>query len=165
MHSAGELSAVMRRHGVKANPGHPDLIALAAQGVSPETVQAACEEAKRSKPGEAIGMVYVIGILKRWKADAAKLDLAGVSAPKPAGGAWWASDAAILAKGAELGLSPRAGESMPTFKGRIELAIGGQAPPPSPSRAIAPAVIETRGKKPEGLDLMALLRQAPARGP
>lgn len=39
--------------------------------------------------------------------------------------AWWASDAMILAKGRELGLSPYAGESMPSFKGRIELKIEG----------------------------------------
>lgn len=39
--------------------------------------------------------------------------------PMVAAVAWWASDAGIEAKAAELGLSPRAGESWQSLKGRI----------------------------------------------
>lgn len=79
---------------------------------------------------------------------------------KQAAGAWWSSDASIIAKGAELGVAPLAGESMPTFKGRIQAMIenGGKAPVQVPSRIIAPAPLEAKGVKPEGLDLKALLR-------
>ncbi len=48
------------------------------------------------------------------------------SAAKPGSGAtaqWWASEAGIIAKGRELSLQPRPGESMPDFKGRINVAL------------------------------------------
>jgi hypothetical protein len=89
------------------------------------------------------------------------------SAPKPAAaGAWWVTDATILAKGTELGLRPHAGESMPSFKGRIQAAIDNGGTPPAPSASIRPAgpaanAPEPRGVKPPGLDLKALLRGAP----
>jgi hypothetical protein len=43
-------------------------------------------------------------------------------------GRWWTNDAAVLAKGSELGLTPLAGESMGTFKSRIRrvLNAGGE---------------------------------------
>lgn len=159
--SPADLSIAMRKFGINANPGHPQLVALAAQGITPDTVQAACEEARRARPDEAIGMVYVLGILKRWKADAAKLDLAGATAPKPSGGAWWASDPATLAKGTELGLTPNMGEQMPAFKARIDAALanGGKPPPPaSQSRITALPPPEPKRTKPEGLDLKSYLR-------
>ena len=64
------------------------------------------------------------------------------SEPKKQGGAWWASEASIRAKGEELGLKPYAHESWPDFKGRIQVAIdnGGFAPPaPTPAATPAPA--------------------------
>jgi hypothetical protein len=52
----------------------------------------------------------------------------GLFEPKPragkgGNGAWWASDASIIAKGASVGLTARAGETMANFKGRIENAL------------------------------------------
>lgn len=41
---------------------------------------------------------------------------------KARGGAWWLSEAGILAEGAKRGLQARPGESMNDFKGRIEAA-------------------------------------------
>ncbi|WP_092399562.1 helix-turn-helix domain-containing protein [Collimonas sp. OK412] len=76
-------------------------------------------------------------------------------------GAWWATDASTVAKGVELGLMPIAGESMPAFKGRVQAAIdnGGQAPPPPRSRITrSDRAEEVRGKKPEGLNLKALIK-------
>jgi hypothetical protein len=78
---AGELSAAMRTLGIQANPADPRLIALAEQGVSPETVRAACEDAKRAKPDERIAPGYVFSIIERWAADASKLKATGAQAP------------------------------------------------------------------------------------
>jgi hypothetical protein len=82
-----------------------------------------------------------------------------VNQPKPAGGNWWASDATILAKGAELDLSPRSGEYMGQFKTRIELVLDPmfkQAIAPPTFTAIMPTVAvppqpERRAPKPEGI--------------
>lgn len=79
---AGLLSIVMRRAGISSNPGDPRLIALAEQGVKPETVAAACAEAKQARPGERIGVAYVLAILNRWSADAAKVDAGRANQPR-----------------------------------------------------------------------------------
>lgn len=53
----------------------------------------------------------------------------GLFAPKEgvnghhSGPAWWSSDALILAKAEELGITPRGGESYQQLKGRIEIAL------------------------------------------
>lgn len=67
-----ELSAAMRRHSVEAQPGDPRIIAAAEQGISVETIEAACEEAKTSDPTGRIKPGFVIAIAQRWTADAAK---------------------------------------------------------------------------------------------
>ena len=78
----GQLSIVMRRFGISSNPGDLRLIALAEQGVSTESVQAACEAAKKAKPDEAIPAAYVLAILERWAKDAAELNAKGATAPR-----------------------------------------------------------------------------------
>ena len=88
---------------------------------------------------------------------------------KPAGGNWWASDATILAKGAELGLSPRSGEYMGQFKARIELALDPGLVPPAAAAPIRPVATppaqaqpEQRARKPEGIGaLKDLVRRDP----
>jgi NACalpha-BTF3-like transcription factor len=79
--NATDLSIVMRKAGVNTQPADPRLLALAAQGVEPETAVAACEEAKRAKPNERIGAGYVFAILERWAADAAALQVSGAKQP------------------------------------------------------------------------------------
>jgi hypothetical protein len=132
--TAVDLSIAMRAAGVLTQPANPMLIALANQGVSPETATAACEEAKRAKPDEQIGPAYVFKILERWAKDAAALKVAGATAPKSSGGAWWVSDSAIIAKGLEMALQPTPGERMPDFKARIQAAIDNGGVPPAPPR-------------------------------
>lgn len=78
----GQLSIVMRRFGISSNPGDLRLIALAEQGVSTDSVQAACEAAKKAKPDEAIPAAYVLAILERWAKDAAELKAKGATAPR-----------------------------------------------------------------------------------
>jgi len=64
------------------------MIALAAQGVAPETVTAACEEAKRAKPGERIKPGYVLAILARWSKEAATLNATGAAQPRASPGSY-----------------------------------------------------------------------------
>jgi uncharacterized protein YdaU (DUF1376 family) len=79
---AAVLSKAMRDFQVSANPSDPRLMALAAQGVTAETVRAACEDAKRSKPNERIPPAYVFSILERWAKDAASLRAGGATQPR-----------------------------------------------------------------------------------
>jgi phosphatidylserine/phosphatidylglycerophosphate/cardiolipin synthase-like enzyme len=60
------------------------MMALASQGVEPETVTAACEEAKRAKPGERIPPGFVLAILERWAREAAALKVNGAGQPRTA---------------------------------------------------------------------------------
>jgi hypothetical protein len=64
-----------------AQPADPRLMALAEQGVSVETVAAACADAKRSKPDERIAPAYVFAILERWAKEAAGLNARGAAQP------------------------------------------------------------------------------------
>lgn len=79
---AAVLSKAMRDFQVSANPSDPRLMALAAQGVAAETVRAACEDAKRSKPNERIPPAYVFSILERWAKEAAGLNATGAAQPR-----------------------------------------------------------------------------------
>jgi hypothetical protein len=76
---AAQLSIVMRRAGIQCQPADPRLIALADQGVTAQTVSAACAEAKAAKPNESIGLGYVVAILNRWSADASKVKASGAN--------------------------------------------------------------------------------------
>jgi hypothetical protein len=78
--TAVQLSITFREHGVKCQPADPQLIALAEQGVTVDVVNAACIDGKRSKAGQPINLGYVVGILKRWTAEAAAIKAAGVGA-------------------------------------------------------------------------------------
>lgn len=79
------LTKAMRQAGVDAQPADPRLIAIAAQGVTAETVASACDEAKRAKPGERIPVGYVVGIIERWAKDAGQVAASGAVAPLPRG--------------------------------------------------------------------------------
>jgi len=79
MGGAVALSIEFRKHGIKTQPANPVLIEMAAQGVMPQTVAAACEEAKRTKP-DAINLGYVKGILARWAREAQTMNVAGAQA-------------------------------------------------------------------------------------
>lgn len=80
--SAAQLSGAMIRAGIAAQSGDPRLMALAAQGVSVETVLAACRDARTAKPDEAIKPGYVFAILERWAKEAAALKAGGATQPK-----------------------------------------------------------------------------------
>ena len=67
-----ELSAAMRRSSIDAQPGDPRVIAAAESGVTVETLEAACAEAKATKQGQRINAGYVLTIAERWTAEAAR---------------------------------------------------------------------------------------------
>lgn len=108
--AAARISQVMRQHGVMSQPADPRLIALAEQGVTPETVAAACQEAKQSKPDERISPAYVAAIVSRWAKEAKAIDAAGAKAPDPKTGMpkevdrWWTSESGIQRRAKELGI-------------------------------------------------------------
>lgn len=83
---AGQLTGAMREFGIQGNPGDPRIIALADQGVLPETVRAACEEAKRSKPNERVAAGYIVSIVERWAQEAKRIDVRGAQGPAKAQG-------------------------------------------------------------------------------
>ncbi len=122
---AALLSQAMRKHGVMSNPGDPRLIALGNQGVTVETIEAACEEAKTCKPGERIGPAYVAAIIERWSKEAKAIDATGAKPPesksngKEPADRWWLTDSGIVRKGRELGMFARGSESYADFKDRI----------------------------------------------
>jgi uncharacterized protein YdaU (DUF1376 family) len=123
---AALLSQAMRKHGVMSNPGDPRLIALGNQGVSVETIEAACEEAKTCKPGERIGPAYVAAIIERWSKEAKAIDVAGAKppqAPQREDWSWKKSREGIDAKGRELGMYARGSESYDDFAARIQAAL------------------------------------------
>jgi uncharacterized protein YdaU (DUF1376 family) len=82
----GLLSQAMRAFGINGNPGDLRLIALADQGVSVETMRAACEAAKKAKPNESIPPAYVLSIVERWAKEAATLNATGATQPQQANG-------------------------------------------------------------------------------
>ncbi|QRX82233.1 hypothetical protein [Glaciimonas sp. PAMC28666] len=57
-------------------------------------------------------------------------------------GAWYATESSVAAKGAELGMQPHAGESLYTFKGRIQAALdnGGKPPVSVSGQRLMPAI-------------------------
>ncbi|MCO8325934.1 hypothetical protein ABEG10_23285 [Burkholderia cenocepacia] len=67
-----ELSAAMRRNSIEAQPGDPRIVAAAEAGVTVETIEAACAEAKASDPIGRIKPGFVLSIAERWTRDAAK---------------------------------------------------------------------------------------------
>lgn len=79
---AAVLSKAMRAFGINSNPGDLRLIALADQGVTVDTVTAACEAAKKAKPNEAIPPAYVLSILESWAKKAAELKASGAAPPR-----------------------------------------------------------------------------------
>lgn len=76
-----QMSGFLLRQSIRSNPGDPRLMAIAEQGVTIATLQAACETAKRAKPGENIPLGYVLSIVESWAKKAAELKAKGASPP------------------------------------------------------------------------------------
>lgn len=79
--AAGALSIAFRKCGIKAQPANPKLMALAEQGVTPETVTAACLEARAAKPDGSAGFGYVMAIIERWGKESREINASGAAPP------------------------------------------------------------------------------------
>jgi uncharacterized protein YdaU (DUF1376 family) len=122
------ISMAMREFTIAANPAHPSIIALAEQGIDPETVRACCAEAREAKPNESISVAYIVKKLEAWRAQAAAIDVRGAGRPKTSGN-WGLTAQSMSAKARELGISDaRPGESEGQFKARIQAAISAREP-------------------------------------
>lgn len=108
------VADVLRGAGVRVLGHEPELVALAR--VPGADVLAAVELARQER--QAVGSMQPIGL----RYVAALLDRVQQQASKASTAAWWSSESAMLAKGAELGLSPRPGEGWGEFKARIREA-------------------------------------------
>ena len=106
----GELCKALRPLNIDAMPHLQCWEALLQH--SDDEILFAAQSAKARKPNERISLAYLVPIL----ADKG-------STPKPRGPAWWATENGILAKGRELGIEARVGETMPEFKARINAKI------------------------------------------
>jgi hypothetical protein len=78
--TAVDLSIAMRKGGINCQSANPMLIKLAEQGVTPETVAAACEHAKTSKPGESLPLSYIVKVIEGWARRATDLNAQGARA-------------------------------------------------------------------------------------
>lgn len=109
------VANLLRDSGVRVIGNETELINLA--DVPKAEVLAAVDLARQNRldtgSTQLIGLKFVVALLDRVRQRSGK-------AHKQA---WWSSEASILAKGAELGLSPRPGEEWVTFKARLREAI------------------------------------------
>ncbi len=145
------LAIAFRQNGIKTQPFDPRLLALVSQGISVDLINSACDVAKQAKPGENIGIAYVLAIIERWAKSAKDLQASGAQAPTKVE-AWWASDAGILKKGASLHLVPRPGEKMHDFKARIHAAIEKSANGPEPPRpSVVVNITQPKKIKPQNI--------------
>lgn len=108
----GELCKQLRPLNIDAMPHLQCWDALLQH--SDDEILFAAQSAKARKPNERISLAYLVPILA---------DKGSTPKPKPRENAWWATEGGIIAKGRELGIEARVGETMPEFKARINAKI------------------------------------------
>ena len=112
---AGRTCATARAAGVDLTPANPLLMAWLAAGMTDAHLAEAIERARLHKPKpERIPARYLDPIVREV--------ITGPPARAAPASAWWASESETQAKGKELGLWPRGGESWDAFRGRIKAA-------------------------------------------
>jgi len=102
----------------------------------------------------------VLSFCNRWLCKEQDRPRPAARASPGGSGAWWATDQSVIAKGAEMGMAPRAGEGMPAFKGRVQAAIDNGGSEPQPPRSAVGIVAPDDGPrrmKPEGIAPLASL--------
>ncbi|MFZ6760393.1 YdaU family protein [Undibacterium sp. Ji50W] len=109
--TALDLCLSFRQAGVKAQAADPRLLALVAQGATVELVQAACAEAKGTRPDEIIGLAYVLKILERWAKQAASMQAGGAVLPRGDPGIAGRGGGSGRGSGNSSGRSPPASQS------------------------------------------------------
>lgn len=119
--SIGAMAGALRKLNVGCTSQHPVLLALVADGFTVEEVVEAVEVARIHKPvPQPLPIGYVNSVARNQREQKA-------APPKPAKQPpWWLTDASINAKGRELGLEARPGESRDEFKARITVRMAEQ---------------------------------------
>lgn len=108
----------LREQGVAITSSHPLAANWAARGVSVAQALEAAAIARLRKPQGKIAANYLAPILEEILNPPAQT--ARATGPP----AWWASETATLARGRDLGLPARPGESMAEYRARLGAAIG-----------------------------------------
>ena len=108
---AGELFAVLKANACRGSPAHPQVVEWARAGLTVEQLRQAIGIARQAKPPEEpLNPAYLAPIVERV--------VSGKSGNGQAS-AWKSDEQAAMAKGRELGISPRAGEDWQAFRQRI----------------------------------------------
>jgi uncharacterized protein YdaU (DUF1376 family) len=122
--TAGEISKTFRAAGVMTNPADPRIIKLSEQQIPIETIKAACETAKEAKPGETIGIGYVVAILERWAKEAAEIKVNGARAPgQPKAPTWRDNRAEVERLGREVNILPEGTDTYSSYANRVEAEL------------------------------------------
>jgi len=158
-----QLSIVARSFGINCQPANPLLHTLAEQGITPDTLTAACETAKESKArsGETeFGLQYVVSILKRWAIAAQTSQVIGAAVPAVA--------LSLDQKARTLGTAARPGEDEFTFKQRVNreyaaFAAAGNRLPEAPAPIALPENVAQLPKRDEGKAEVSDANRAAAR--
>lgn len=121
-----QIAVKLREGGVNITSAHPHAMAWAARGLSVEQALEALAIARLRKPHGRIAPNYLAPIVEDVLQPAAPLQTRATAPP-----VWWASEAATLARGRELGLDARPGELMSAYRARLSAAIAeSRAAPP-----------------------------------
>lgn len=117
---AGAVCARLKSAGITGvNPSHAKLRSMLQAGYTVDEIASIGEESRsRGK-----GMSWVMATAEGRRRDAAVTTFPAGKNDRGAP-AWWTSEATIIAKGEEIGIRPRPGETMDQFKGRINVEIG-----------------------------------------
>lgn len=115
-----DLAVAFRNLGVTITIANPALQEWHKRGLTIEQATEAVAIARMRKPEGNIPAAYMTGIVDEILNPPPLQQTGGKRSSEAA---WWASDGATIAKGAELGLNARPGESMAEFKGRITAEI------------------------------------------
>lgn len=111
----------LREQGVAITSSHPLAANWAARGVTVAQALEAAAIARLRKPQGRIAPNYLAPILE----DILNPPVRAAKATGPP--AWWASETATLARGREMGLPARPGESMAEYRARLGAAMGAHA--------------------------------------
>ncbi|MBD3812694.1 MAG: hypothetical protein IE917_10790 [Betaproteobacteria bacterium] len=112
------IAVLLRQRGAGVAAGDVRLRQWAERGVTDAALLTALETAEKRRAAAGNLNPVNAGLLDAILADARSPPKSGSGVP------WWSTDQTVLAKGRELGVEPRPGESMGQFKGRLTEKIG-----------------------------------------
>ena len=121
----GQIALLLRAQGVQTTSQNPIVAVTWAQDpkVTDEVLNVAIAKAKQAKPNEAIPLKYLARIVEQMLADQAAPPPAPAAQKQPPDWAWRKTPAGIEAKGRELGMFARGGETHDAFAARIQARI------------------------------------------